>query len=119
TIDLTGLSLRRLASPATTATAPHPLLGVWESRSADAAKRYRITFNADGTGSIRRATDDDTLKTPPRAPVSDPFRWYIGQNSRQGVISAKTYAWAISGSGKEEALTLIGQDGKARVLYRR
>jgi hypothetical protein len=46
-LELAGVALRHTPPGVTT---PHPLVGVWETRASNPGKRYRFTFNADGTG---------------------------------------------------------------------
>lgn len=95
---------------------PHPLVGVWESERG--SKRYRFTFNADGTGSIRPAVVSSAPNGAPTRPVANPFRWYIRDDGRTVVIGTTAYRWEIRGGWRSE-LVLAGPSGRRYELVRR
>src|SRR5207249_365287 len=42
----------------------HPLIGTWQTPAAADSERYLMTFNADGTGSIKQGSDDSVPGAP-------------------------------------------------------
>jgi hypothetical protein len=93
----------------------HPLIGTWGNRSGNPANQVRLTFNADGTGSVHRG---EVSPTPaPTAPVQA-FHWYLKDGGKNLVAGSKPYGWSIRGSGKNEALALIDTRGQTHLFYR-
>lgn len=115
--DPTASARAHRSSPAVAAR--HPLVGMWESQTADGHQRVRFTFNADGTGSIRTGASTAELDAVPQARVQNAFRWNMVGSEHKVVIGGDTYSWDISGSGKGEKLTLRSRAGKAHVFDRR
>jgi hypothetical protein len=118
-VELAGVSLRHepIPSPAP-ARAAHPLIGAWESHSADAAKIYRFVFNADGTGSLQLGAPMTPPGSAPRAPVAHAFRWYVAKQADQVVLAGRPYRWTVSSAGGSEQLVLKSSAGKTYILRR-
>jgi len=102
--------------PTTTAAdeAAHPLIGVWEGRLRGGPV-VRMTFNADGTGSVGAPAAQG--RGAPTTPAANPFRWYLKPGSRTVVVAGQTYTWSIAADGV--TLTLTDARGRSRVLRRR
>jgi hypothetical protein len=115
-VELADVALQRDPT-ASKASAPHPIVGVWETRSTAKGKALRFTFNRDGTGSIGQRSGSGAAGAP-RAPASNPFRWFLSANNQQLVLASKPYAWSIDRASGAEKLVLKGEDGKVSTLYR-
>ncbi len=118
TVDLAGLALRHQPN-AIMAAGSHPLVGTWESHGKQRARRMTLVLNADGTGSLQEGSAAAALRTPPRAPAANPFRWYLKNGEKSLVLGTKTYEWALRDTGPEVRLTLKNGRGMDFVLYRR
>lgn len=101
--------------------ASHPLVGAWQSQAGAALPRFVTTFNADGTGTIRRMTEDTGPAAPITAPPSGAFLWHAKTGTRSNVIvmGNQEITWSISGSGKNQKLTLKDAKGAIHTLFRR
>jgi hypothetical protein len=97
----------------------HPLVGRWQTQTNLDPQRYITTFNADGTGTIRRASDESVSGGPGPSPPSGAFLWHVKGGENRIVMGAREYTWSVSGKGKNEKLVLKDASGKAHILYRR
>lgn len=95
----------------------HPLIGRWSTPKV-ALQPASFTFNEDGTGSLLVGLSATARKGAPRAPVANPFRWYIGKGAADVVIAGRLYRWAIKSRGNTDELRLGNDSGQSYTLYR-
>jgi hypothetical protein len=98
---------------------PLPFVGAWESRTGPGASRYITTFNADGTGTIKRVTEDPLSGAALKTFASGAFLWHLKDGDRTIVMSSKEYTWSVVGKGRDAKLVLKDAKGKNHTLVRR
>lgn len=116
TVSLQGITLRRLGAEAPPERRPHVLIGTWTSRDVLDGSRFTFTFNGDGTGSLRTGAGAASIPQVPKAPVLNPYRWYI--EGKSVIIAGRRYSWVVQPDGSRERLTLTNPLGGQYVLYR-
>lgn len=120
-VELAGLQLQQNVPPDPqqaakfTDSAPaRSLVGVWANRSEDVSRRFRLTFNPDGTGSVRTGARSDAA---PTAPVNG-FHWYLKERPQRLVIGLRAFTWSIRTANKELILALTDRKGQVHLFYR-
>lgn len=116
TVSLAGIAVQ-LGMEAEQSQLVRPtLIGVWDYRDQNRAKSYRLTFNADGTGSLHSTPASMSANALPHAPVSNPFRWYVSEKDKSLCIGPRRYTWCLRSIGQSLRLTLRDQNGKVHTL---